>query len=45
MYAAENTASPLKSGLPIYKGILGAMIGHHRTILLMTLKLFYQVKV
>ena len=33
-YAADDTASPLESGLLIYKGILGAMLGHHCTVLL-----------
>ena len=37
VYAADDTASPLESGLLVYKGILSAMIGHYRTVLLMHL--------
>ena len=36
IYAADDTASPLESGLLVYKvRILGAMIGHHRTLVLL----------
>ena len=31
VYAADDIASPLKSGLLVYKGILGEMIGHHHS--------------
>ena len=34
VYGADDTASPLESGLLVYKGVLGAMIGHHHTVLL-----------
>ena len=34
VYVADNTVSPLESGFLVYKGILGAMIGDHRTVLL-----------
>ena len=31
-FAADDTASPFESGLLVYKGILGAMIGYHCTV-------------
>ena len=34
VYAAEDAASPLKSGILVFKGILCAMIDHHHTVLL-----------
>ena len=34
VYAVDNTASPLESGPSFIKGTLGAMIGHHRTVLM-----------
>ena len=34
VYAAEDAASPLESGLLVFKGILCAMIGYHHTVLL-----------